>query len=171
MGIYSLSAMRNLVWHRLIKLRFIRHHTFQHCLDMFKLNKRAKRYNKQLTWIELNSSFLTCFKAGYKHRYAISLSLEFLDILSFPQLLRHKTDMVASYHVVPYLQRCYAWVVTSSTIHNYWKCYINVVTWTCSGFYWYIHTLMPSGVVHIYQSNPSLLCYNILMYVCMYVCM
>ena len=60
---------------------------------------------------------------------------------SFPQLLRRKTDIVASYRVVPYLQHCYAWVVTSSAVHNYWKCYINIVTRTCSGFYWYIRTL------------------------------
>ena len=54
------------------------------------------------------------------HRYGISLSLrEFLAISSFPQFLRRKTDMVASYRVVPYLQRCYAWVVTSSAVHNY----------------------------------------------------
>ena len=46
--------------------------------------------------------------ASYKYRYAISLSLEFLAISLFPQLLRCKTDMVASYRVVPYLQRCYA---------------------------------------------------------------
>ena len=49
--------------------------------------------------------------------------------------------MVASYRVVPYLQCCYAWVITSSAVHNYWKCYINVVTRTCSGFCWCIHTL------------------------------
>ena len=61
----------------------------------------------------------TCAKADYKHRYTISLLLEFLAISLFPQLLRRKTDMVASYHVVPYLQRCYAWVVTSSAVHNY----------------------------------------------------
>ena len=89
----------------------------------------------------MNSSFPTCAKAVYKHRYAISLSLEFLDISSFPQLLRCKADMVASYRAVPYLQWYYAWVVTSSAVDNYWKCYINVVTRTCSGFYWYIHTL------------------------------
>ena len=128
MGIYSLSAMWNLVWQKLIKSRFIQCHTFQHCSDIFKLNKRAK-------WIESNSSFPVCTKAGYKHRYTISLSLEFLAILSFPQLLRCKTGMVASYRVVPYLQRCYAWVVTSSTVHTYCKCYINVVTRTCLGFY------------------------------------
>ena len=89
----------------------------------------------------MNSSFLMCPKAGHKHRYVISSSLEFLAISSFPQLLRCKTNMVASYRVVPYLQCCYAWVVTSSAVHNYWKCYINVVTRTCSGFYWYIRTL------------------------------
>ena len=60
-------------------------------------------------------------QSRYNHRYAISLSLhEFLAISSFPQLLpRRKTDMVASYSVVPYLQHCYAWVVTSSAVHNY----------------------------------------------------
>ena len=82
-----------------------------------------------------------CGKAGYKHRYAISVSLEFLAISSFPQLLRCKTDMVASYHVVPYLQCCYAWVVMRSAVHNYWKCYINVATRTFLGFYWYIRIL------------------------------
>ena len=50
----------------------------------------------------------------------------------FPQLLKCDTDMVASYHVVPYLQRCYASLVA---IHDYCKCYINVVTQTCSGLY------------------------------------
>ena len=50
MGIYSLPVTWNLVWHRLIKLHFIRHHTIQHCLDMFKLNKhqRFKSHYKQL---------------------------------------------------------------------------------------------------------------------------
>ena len=49
--------------------------------------------------------------------------------------------MLASYRVVPYLQCCYGWVVTSSAVHNYWKCDINVVAWMCSGFYLYIRTL------------------------------
>ena len=40
-GIYSLSAMWNLVWHRLIKSCFIWHHAVQHCSDTFKLNKHA----------------------------------------------------------------------------------------------------------------------------------
>ena len=34
--------------------------------------------------------------------------------------------MVTSYHVVPYLQYCYAWVITSSAVRNYLMCYISV---------------------------------------------
>ena len=34
--------------------------------------------------------------------------------------------MVTSYHVVPYLQYCYAWVITSSATCNYLMCHINV---------------------------------------------
>ena len=37
----------------------------------------------------------------------------------FPQLLKCDTDMVASYRVVPYLQHCYASLVTSNALHNY----------------------------------------------------
>ena len=81
--------------------------------------------------MELNSSLLT-YATAYK---LIALSLVFLAITSFPQLLRHEIDIAASYHTVSYLQRCYAWVVMNSTVHDYWKCYINVVTRTCSGFY------------------------------------
>ena len=117
--VYSLSAMRNLIWHRLIKSHFIRRHTFQYCTNTFKLNKHVKCYNNQFTLIELNSSFPTCTKAAYKHRCATSLSLEFLAISSFPQLLKRKTDMVASNRVVPYLQCCCACVVMSSAVHNY----------------------------------------------------
>ena len=105
--------------------------------------------------MELNSNLLT-YATAYK---LIALLLALLAIMSFPQLLRRcETNMVVSYHVIPYLQRCYAWIVTSSAVHNYWKCYINVVTWTCLGLYWYIRTLpwrcASSGVVHIYNSNP-----------------
>ena len=39
----------------------------------------------------------------------------------FPQLLKHDTNMVASYHVVPYLQCCYASLVISNAVHSYWK--------------------------------------------------
>ena len=42
MGIYSLPGMQNLVWYRLMKSCFGWHHTFQHCLVIFKLNKVAK---------------------------------------------------------------------------------------------------------------------------------
>ena len=37
----------------------------------------------------------------------------------FLQLLKCDTDMVASYRVVPYLQRCYASLVTSNAVHDY----------------------------------------------------
>ena len=66
-------------------------------------------------WMELNSSVPTYAKA-YR---LIALSLALLAIVSFPQLLRHENDIVASYCIVPYFQRCYAWVVTSSAVHNY----------------------------------------------------
>ena len=53
--------------------------------------------------------------------------------------------MVASYRVVPYLQRCYAWAVKGSAVRNYWECYINVemdvVTRACSGFCWCVRAL------------------------------
>ena len=49
----------------------------------------------------------------------LALSLAFLSKVSFPQLIRQETDMVASYRIVPYLQHCYAWVITSSAVHNY----------------------------------------------------
>ena len=39
----------------------------------------------------------------------------------FPQLLKCDTDMVASYRIVPYLQRCYALLVTSNVVHDYLK--------------------------------------------------
>ena len=88
-------------------------------------------------------------------------------------LLKCDTDMVASYHVIPYLQCCYASLLTSNAVHDYWKCYINVVTRTCLGFYWYICTLprvlRALGIARIYQSNPSLPCYNLLMYTCTFV--
>ena len=64
-------------------------------------------------------------------------------------------------------------LVTSNAVHDYWKCYINVVTRTCLGFYWYIRTLPWAlhalGIVRIYQSNPSLPCYNLLMYIYIYI--
>ena len=37
----------------------------------------------------------------------------------FPQLLECDTDMVASYCVVPYLQHCFALLVTSNAVHDY----------------------------------------------------
>ena len=66
---------------------------------------------------------------------AITLSLVFSAITSIPQLLKCDTDMVASYCVVPYLQRYYALVNTSNAVHDYCKRYRNVVTQMCSGFY------------------------------------
>ena len=119
MGIYSLPVTWNLVWHRLMKLHFIQHHTFQHCLYTFKLHEHGKCLNlivnNQQTWLETNSSLLTCTIPCKR----IALSLVLSVISSFPQLLRHEADMVASYHIVPYLQHCYAWVFTSNAVQDY----------------------------------------------------
>ena len=49
----------------------------------------------------------------------LHLFLSFWDINWYGSVLLFSTLM----------QCCYAWVVMSSTAHNYWKCYINVVTW------------------------------------------
>ena len=131
---YSLPGTWNLVCHRLIVCQ---HHTFQHCPDMFKLKKHvkcsnlAKTINQHGYTMELNSS-LPMYTTAYK---LIALSLAFLAITSFHKLLRHEIDIAASYHTVSYLQHCYAWVVTSSAVHDYWKCYINAVTRMCLGFY------------------------------------
>ena len=107
--------------------------------------------------MELNSSLLT-YATAYK---LTALLLALLAIMSFLQFLRRcetNNIMITSYHVIPCLQCCYTWIVTSSSVHNYWKCYINVVTWMCLGLYWYIRTLpwhcASSRVVHIYHSNP-----------------
>ena len=37
----------------------------------------------------------------------------------FPQLLKHDTDMVVSYRVVPYLQCCYGLLVMSKAVPDY----------------------------------------------------
>ena len=65
-------------------------------------------------WMELNSSLPT-YATAYK---LIALSLVFFSHCFFPQLLRHEIDIVASYCVVPYLQNCYAWVVTINMVDN-----------------------------------------------------
>ena len=67
-------------------------------------------------WMESNSSLPKCKKAG--------MLLQPIIVCVFScriSLLKCDTDMVASYHVVPYLQRCYALLVTSNAVHNYWK--------------------------------------------------
>ena len=146
-----------------MKLHFGQHHTFQHCSDTFKLKKRATFLNlantiNQHGW-NLGSSLLT-YATAYK---LIALLLRFVAITPFPKLLRCEIDIVVSYCIVPYLQR---WLVTSSAVHNYWKCYINIVTQMCLGFYWYIHTLprvLRALGSHTFISvNPLLPCCNIL---------
>ena len=50
---------------------------------------------------------------------SLSIVTPFSAIAScFPQLLKWDADMVESYRVVPYLQRCYASLVTSNAVHN-----------------------------------------------------
>ena len=49
-------------------------------------------------------------------------SFAFSTIASrFLQLLKHDTDMLASNHIVLYLQRCYASIVSNNAVHDYWK--------------------------------------------------
>ena len=50
---------------------------------------------------------------------ATAFLLAFSAIASFPQLLKYETDMVASFHVIPCLQRCHALLVMSNTVHDY----------------------------------------------------
>ena len=51
---------------------------------------------------------------------ATASSFAFSAIVShFPQLLKHDTDMVASYHVVLYFQCCYGLLVMSNVVHDY----------------------------------------------------
>ena len=65
----------------------------------------------------------------------------------FPQLLKCDTDMVASYHVIPYLQHCYALLITSNAVHEYWKMlYKRCNTDVLSILLIYRHS--PSGTVH-----------------------
>ena len=119
MGIYPLFFMQNLLWNWLTS--HISVGTFQHCLNMLKLNKCAKclshSMNSKSMWMELKSSLQTCAKAGLLlHHHC----LHFQPIAShFPQLLKCDTDMVASHRIVPYLQRCYTLLVTSEAVHNY----------------------------------------------------
>ena len=68
-------------------------------------------------WMESNLSLQTCAKAGLSlqhHRSSFQPSC-----LAFPQLLKHDTDIVVSYYIVPYFQRCYALLVTSNPVHDY----------------------------------------------------
>ena len=111
---------------------------------------------KQL--INVDSSVLTCAKADLSlqhHHFVRAFSHRILSSDS-----ECDTDTVASYYcIVPYLHCCYASLAMSNAAHDYWKCYINVVTRTCSGFYWYICTLprgfTPSGwCIYISQTPP-----------------
>ena len=133
-------------------------HTFQHCSNTFKPAEQTclmfKPQYKQL--INMDGIEPKASDVRKSRSIITPSSFAFWAIAShISQLLKYDTNTVASYHVVPYLQRCYASLVTSNAVHDYWKCYINVVTRTCSGFYWYICTLPRAlralGIVRIYQ--------------------
>ena len=94
-----------------------------------------------------------CTKAGYKHRYAISLLLAFLAISCFPLILKHKTNMVASYHIVmllcldSYEQCCTQLLKVLHQVCNTDVCGVSLI---------YPHS--PSGTVlprimHMYGTN------------------
>ena len=91
MGIYSLPIMQNLVWHRLIKLCFIWHHTFYHSSDMFKLNKCTKCLNPAIkhfkpTWTKFFQAFQCAPNPTSLQHYCLHFDIA---ILSFPELLRY----------------------------------------------------------------------------------
>ena len=70
---------------------------------------------QQLINVEIKSS-----NVCKSQSITIASSFGFSAITSrFPQLLKRHADMVASYHVVPYLQRCYASLVMSNAVHDY----------------------------------------------------
>ena len=117
-GDLFMPVTRNLVWHRLMKLHFIQHHTFQQCSGTFKLNKCAEylnlAVNNQPTWIESNSSLLKCAKACK----LIQLLLAFSAVSSFPRFLGRDANMVVSYRLVLYWQYCYTWVILQAMLYT-----------------------------------------------------
>ena len=73
-----------------------------------------KPWYKQLINVDL--SLPTCAKSL---SIATASSFAFSAITSFPQLLKHDTNMVVPYyHIVPYLQRCYASLATSNAAQD-----------------------------------------------------
>ena len=79
---------------------------------------------------------------------ATALLFVFSAIAShFPQLLKRDTDMVTSYLIVPYLQRCYALLVTSNAVHHYWKVLHKGFNMDVLGVL-PIHLHSPLGTVH-----------------------
>ena len=117
--------------------------------------------------INLDSSLSMCVKSGLSLQHNCFVCVFSPSHFFLTKLLKGDTDMVRSYyHAVSYLQCCYALLAMSNAAHNYWKCYINVVTRMCSAFYWYIRNLPRAcsalRIMCIYQSNPSLPCYNIM---------
>ena len=84
----------------------------------------------------------------------------------------YDTDMVASYHIVPFMQCYCASVITSNAVHDYWKCYINIVNMDVLGVLLiYPHSPSTLDIVRTYQPNPSQPCNTIilLMYIRAYV--
>ena len=79
--------------------------------------------------------------------------------VTFPQLLKQR--LVLLHSILPTTSQ----LLQALQGKCFWKCYINVVTWLYSRFYWYICTLPCAllGVMCIYQSIPSRPCYNILL--------
>ena len=81
------------------------------------MSKMFKAQYKQLTNMHgIKLKFSDMRKSQY---IAIALSCAFSAIASFLQLLKCETDMVASYCVVHYLQRCYASVNMNKAVHDH----------------------------------------------------
>ena len=121
---------------------------------------------KQL--IIIDSSLSTCTKAS------LASSFVFSTIASFPHWASEGWYQYGSILLLRYTSLATLLCLAS---YEYWKCYINIGTQTCSGFYWYIRTLpwvlCALGIAHIYQSNPEHVCvtiYNVNTYIHIYVC-
>ena len=140
-----------------------------------------KPWYKQL--INVDSSLSTCASTVYHCSIIVSFAFSAITSRFLTELLKGDTDMVSSYyrvvHTLLATLLCLASYEQRSTrlLKVLHKCYNTdilrvlliypnspsdtVRPWDCAYIY-----------IYIYQSNPSLPCYNILcMYVCMYACM
>ena len=138
-------------------------------------------------WIESNC-LPTCAKAGLSLQPRSSFA--FSAVASrFPQLLKCDTNMVVSYHVAPYLQRCYASLITSNAVHDLKMLHKRCNTDVLGILLIYQHSLLGAGhprdrvyisvkplaamlqPINVYIYVYTYACMYVRTYVRMYVCM